>query len=51
MEETKKQLVCNDCGCRFEAKAKKDGGAGGKPVVPPEPVSCPKCKGLDVTTA
>ena len=51
MNEPKKQLVCNDCGCRFEAQVKKDDKRREAPAVPPEPTSCPKCKSLDVTTA
>ncbi|HEY3275995.1 MAG TPA: hypothetical protein VGJ94_05195 [Syntrophorhabdaceae bacterium] len=53
MEEQKKQLMCNDCGCRFEAGTGKEPPEKEvKPQAPPPPsVQCPECKSMNVTTA
>ncbi len=53
-----KELVCNDCGCRFEIKeakapapeaaAKEKAGEGKtRPAGP----SCPECRSYNITTA
>ncbi|MGD0231509.1 MAG: hypothetical protein ABSC19_14315 [Syntrophorhabdales bacterium] len=53
-----KQMVCNDCGCRFELRdsGKLTSQTPGKAEAPEKktdqtPVSCPKCQGFNVTTA
>ncbi len=53
-----RQLVCNDCGCRFEIKEagkSKLQAAGAKAVEPEKArrasVSCPECQSYNVTTA
>ena len=53
-----KQLVCNDCGCRFEIKDAKESA----PKTPgiekpregptkPATLSCPQCGSYNLTTA
>ncbi len=53
-----KQLVCNDCGCRFEIKdakehtpqtAEKEKGPDSRHRS--ESISCPECRSYNVTTA
>jgi len=51
METEKKKLVCNDCGCRFEAGMPKEAETPKKPAEPPTPVLCPECKSMNITTA
>ena len=53
-----KQLVCNDCGCRFEIKDRKEtvSQAAGKDKSAESntgsaPLSCPECRSYDLTTA
>lgn len=53
-----KQLVCNDCGCRFEIKNPKEAGsqAAGKDKTPESGTgssspSCPECRSYNLTTA
>ena len=54
----RKQLACNDCGCRFEIKEAKvavpqTGGTekAGKRKTEPVTLSCPECRSYNVTTA
>ena len=54
-----KQLICNDCGCRFEIRdakeesipqtAKKD--KTGTSQTRPLSLSCPECRSYNITTA
>ncbi len=53
-----KQLMCNDCGCRFEIKDER--GSVSQPVRGKEavedktrdaPLSCPECRSFNITTA
>jgi hypothetical protein len=53
-----KQMVCNDCGCRFEIKDPKrpvPQTAGidkaGKSRNGPARLSCPECRSYNLTTA
>ena len=53
-----KQLVCNDCGCRFDIKERKESGsqpAGAERPAKAETkqasVSCPECQSYNITTA
>ncbi len=53
-----KELVCNDCGCRFEIK---EAEAPGREVRRPDKplkdrwtqadISCPECRSYNITTA
>ncbi len=52
------QLVCNDCGCRFEIKDGKERAPQGARIekphespVRPATVSCPECGSYNCTTA
>lgn len=52
-----KQLMCNDCGCRFEIKETK-GSQPEKPKSAPGEnrpaqagLSCPECRSYNITTA
>jgi len=52
--EARKELVCNDCGCRFEIREHKEGEVktAKKEVNPPPPrTSCPECQSYNITTA
>ena len=53
-----KQLVCHDCGCRFEIKEAKDAvpetattEKAGKSTTKPAAHPCPECRSYNVTTA
>ncbi len=53
-----KELVCNDCGCRFEIKDKKEPvprppvtAKAAESKTKPGPVSCPECRSYNITTA
>ena len=52
METEKRHLVCNDCGCRFEAGAPKEAeGKKAQPAEPPPKDLCPECKSMNLTSA
>ena len=53
-----KQLVCNDCGCRFEIKeGKEPAREKGRPARSAKDsrtqadLSCPECRSYNITTA
>jgi hypothetical protein len=53
-----KQLVCNDCGCRFEIKEAKGSASetartekAGESRTKPVTLSCPECRSYNITTA
>jgi len=54
-----KQLLCNDCGCRFEIKESKEIQPQGRSATgkedlsksKPASVSCPECRSYNITTA
>ena len=50
-EEEKKKLVCNDCGCRFEAGIAEETETPKKQAEQPAPALCPECKSMNITTA
>ena len=53
-----KQLVCSDCGCRFEIKDAKESAPQAPGIekphegpTKPATVSCPQCGSYNLTTA
>ncbi len=53
-----KQLVCNDCGCRFEIRDVKESGRESikakraeESKSAPLSLSCPECRSYNITTA